>query len=132
MKRKRILVADDFDNLRSSQVRDLTEAGYETVTAKSGEEAAGILLSDQSLYGAVLDNTMPPGGNGVEILARIRRGQYGEERRHIPVLIFTSDTSTVAALIERHGGQYLDKNGITLDAYIEKIRQVFGDPSEQS
>lgn len=64
-----ILVVDDEAAIRYSVSKTLERAGYEVVTAASGEEA--LELMDQQMFDVVLTDIRMPGISGVDLLARI-------------------------------------------------------------
>jgi DNA-binding response OmpR family regulator len=97
-----ILVADDdADVLELVQLR-LTLAGYEVLTARTGEEAlASVRESAPAL--AVLDVTMP-GLGGLEVTEAIRAE---EETRSMPVILLSARVSD--ADVERGLGSGADE-----------------------
>jgi two-component system, OmpR family, copper resistance phosphate regulon response regulator CusR len=83
----RILIVEDDVRMADSLVAGLTNHGYETTLARTGEEAFFLVHSSHPDL-VVLDLTLPQRG-GLEILARIR-----EEKFSPRVLILTSRNST--------------------------------------
>ena len=71
--KKRILVIEDEDSIRSFIVINLTRAGYEVREASSGEEALEILSREQGI-GIMLLDIMLPGIDGFEVCSRVRAG----------------------------------------------------------
>jgi CheY-like chemotaxis protein len=80
---KRILVVDDEDSIRLLLRDELTEAGYEVITASNGEEA--LALIEQSKPDLITLDIKMPHMDGAEFLRRIR-----QIHRDLPVVIFTA------------------------------------------
>ena len=70
MRKKKILVVDDEENLRALYEGELSDEGYKVVTASSGEEALAILESERPDL-VTLDIKMP-GMGGIAALGAIR------------------------------------------------------------
>lgn len=81
-KGKRILVAEDDDNIRNLLTSYLSVSGFETVSVASGS-AALKRLETISFDLAILD-IMLPEVNGLDICARVR------EYHHMPILLLTA------------------------------------------
>lgn len=75
MKRK-ILVLEDEENIRSFVVLNLKRGGYEVLEAGTGEEALEIFEQNTDIAVAVLD-VMLPGIDGYEVCRRMRAAGYG-------------------------------------------------------
>jgi DNA-binding response OmpR family regulator len=85
---RRVLVAEDDQDVRDLVVVTLTRAGLQVLVAADGVEALGIAL-EQAPDLAVLDVSMPR-MDGLEVTRRIR----GDERaRGMPVLFLTASVS---------------------------------------
>lgn len=126
---KKILVADDAENWRDLHKDVLEDLGYRVLVVESSEAASAALTNDPEIYGAVFDNDMQPGKDGMLVLGDIRSGEYGEDRKEMPVLLVFSKPPQVAVRsIENYGGVCLDKG--KLDDYEETIKGLFGDPQE--
>lgn len=68
--KRRILIVDDDAQLREFLTEVISHAGYDTVTAASGEEALQVVARGEPDL-ALLDITMP-GMNGLELAARLK------------------------------------------------------------
>lgn len=75
MKRK-ILVLEDEENIRSFVVINLRRAGYEIIEAGTGEEALEKFEQHPDVQVAILD-VMLPGIDGYEVCRRMRTKGYG-------------------------------------------------------
>ena len=101
--RRRILVVDDDQTVRSILQRTLEKAGYDVITAASGQEALDkISRFDVSL---VLLDIMMPGLDGFGVLERIPPGL------NIPVIM-------LSAILDEN--TKIDSLGLGADDYIEK------------
>lgn len=74
MKRK-ILILEDEENIRSFVVINLRRAGYEIVEAETGEQALARFEENQDIAVAVLD-VMLPGIDGYEVCRAMRAKGY--------------------------------------------------------
>ena len=74
MKRK-ILVLEDEENIRSFLVINLKRSGYEVIEAETGEEALEKYHANQDIAVAVLD-VMLPGIDGYEVCRAMRAAGY--------------------------------------------------------
>ena len=74
MKRK-ILVLEDEENIRSFLVLNLKRSGYEVIEAETGEEALEKYHANQDIAVAVLD-VMLPGIDGYEVCRAMRAAGY--------------------------------------------------------
>ena len=94
--RKKVLVVDDEKNIRLLLKEELTDEGYDVMTAESGAAALEMIQADKPDL-VTLDIKMP-GEDGLTILRKIREIEYD-----LPVIIcsaysvYKSDFSAVAA-----------------------------------
>lgn len=131
-----MLVVEDYDPLRKSVVRGLTEAGFAVDPAASGNEA--LALADGTDYAVVVLDLMIPGIDGWSVLRELRsRGSNArvliltahhsvEERVHGLDLgaddylgkpfAFQELLARVRALTRRHFGQ---SNGVVCSGELE-------------
>jgi two-component system nitrogen regulation response regulator NtrX len=78
-----VLIIDDEESIRKTLAGVLSDEGYETATAASGQEGLDIL--QEALPSIVmLDISMEPGIDGIETLRRIK-----EMRPELPVIMIT-------------------------------------------
>jgi len=80
---KRILVIDDFADIRNLFVRALEDTQYKVDTAASG--AKGISLHKENKYDLIFLDLNMPGMNGIEVLHKIRKID-----KDVPVYIITA------------------------------------------
>lgn len=82
---KKILIVDDSSTARHFLLDVLGKAGYEVISAESGEEA--VVKAKAELPDLVLMDVVMPGMNGFQATRAITKD---EATKHIPVLILTS------------------------------------------
>jgi len=83
-RRCRILVVEDNDDVRELAESMLGMAGYEVLSAPSGERALGLLESGEQADLLFTDVIMPGGMNGLELIERVHAKRPG-----LPVLVTT-------------------------------------------
>lgn len=93
-KSKRVLVADDADFMRMMLEDILTRRGHSVLQAKNGQECLD-LLRDEVVDVCVLDICMP-GMDGMEVLRRIKEGQFG--LRVVMISAFSQESNVKQAL----------------------------------
>ena len=84
VRRARILVVEDNDDVRELAESMLEMADYEVLAAPSGERALGILESGEQVDLLFTDVIMPGGMNGLELIERVHARRPG-----LPVLVTT-------------------------------------------
>lgn len=99
MSKVRILVVDDEPNNLRILNYTLNKAGYETLTAGTGEAALD-LLKENTADLAILDVAMP-GMDGITLLQHIRAIQKYE---HLPVIILTGSGDDAERLRAEEAG----------------------------
>lgn len=83
-RRCRILVVEDNDDVRELAESMLEMAGYDVLSAPSGERALGLLESGERADLLFTDVIMPGGMNGLELIERVHARRPG-----LPVLVTT-------------------------------------------
>ncbi|MGF6275056.1 PAS domain S-box-containing protein [Massilia sp. UYP11] len=83
-RRCRILVVEDNDDVRELAESMLAMAGYEVLSAPSGERALGLLENGEQADLLFTDVIMPGGMNGLELIERVHA-----RRPDLPVLVTT-------------------------------------------
>ena len=85
MGRRILLIDDEVDINRITQVGLMMEAGWELLTAQSGEEGIDMAASEQP--DAILLDVMMPGRDGVATLKLL---QESSQTQTIPVIFMTA------------------------------------------
>jgi DNA-binding response OmpR family regulator len=88
-----ILVVEDEEIIQQLLVDTLSNEGYQTRTAFSAEGAWAQLEAEPDIFDVVLLDRLLPGGDGIEILRRIKGHQA---LTSIPVIMQTAMTSSEA------------------------------------
>ncbi len=88
MKKKRILVADDDQNLVRLVSLELRDQGYEVITAANGKETIDRVHDDHPDL-IILDYHMPE-GDGLYVIAKLKTAL---ETFTIPIIMLTADDS---------------------------------------
>jgi len=106
MTRQRILVVDDDPWVLRLLRLGLQRAGYQVITAATGEESVGKVRTEQPAL--VLMDVMMPGIDGFEATKRIRRLREG---RHIPIIFLSALDQTEAKIqgLRIGGDDYVTK-----------------------
>lgn len=112
-----VLVVDDDDLLRRSLAFSLTQAGFDTRTANSAEDAIGMIA--QKRPDIVLLDIMLPGMDGLEAL------RYFREKIGVPVIFLTARRRELDEILglELGADDYLVKP-VKTDILIARIRAV--------
>jgi two-component system phosphate regulon response regulator PhoB len=96
MKKKRILVVEDDEDIQQLVSYNLVKAGFDVECAETGEEGLGKIISGEP--DLVLLDLMLPGVDGSQICRQLR---LSEENRELPVIMLTAkgeDADMVAGL----------------------------------
>ena len=96
---KTVQIVDDLESVRFYHQILLHQAGYQTMTASDGLEALALL--ERSPVDLVMLDLMMPRMSGTEFLARARSLHRYDG---LPVLIITSESNKVAALVAGASG----------------------------
>jgi DNA-binding NtrC family response regulator len=99
MKKPRILIVEDDPDGRRSVMEAIQDAGFEAVTASTGEE--GVQLFHKESFDTVLCDLVLPDIDGMQVMARIRK-----INEKIPVLIMTAYGSVPSSVKALKAGAY--------------------------
>jgi twitching motility two-component system response regulator PilH len=117
---KKILIVDDSSTARHFLHDVLVKAGYEVISAESGDEA--IIMVKAEMPDLVLMDVIMPGINGYQATRTITKD---EATKHIPVLILTSkDMETDRIWGLRQGAAALLSKPINPAELLAKIREL--------
>lgn len=120
---KKVLIVDDSPTERHVLEQIMIEAGFQIITAASGEE--GVAKVKAELPDLVLMDVVMPGMNGYQATREIAKNKL---TAHIPVIICTSrgaDTDKIWGL--RQGAhEYLVKP-ITKQVLLQKVQKLMAD-----
>ena len=91
---KPILVVDDEPIVRET-IRDwLINAGYESVTAESGEQALGMIANQD--FGVIVLDLKLPGKSGLEVLKKIKAAK--PQIKSVIISVYSSSWLAVEAM----------------------------------
>ncbi len=118
----RILIVDDESDNRELLQLVLNWEGFETLTARSGEEALAI-AADQPLDLVLLD-LMMPGLDGFEVTTRMKRSLI---TRKIPIVVVSAmnDDITRRRVLEVGADEFVGKP-IDRSDLCQRVRRVLG------
>lgn len=91
--RPRVLVAEDSETIREAIRRELTQAGFEVVTAFDGDDA--LRISKQQRFDAVSSDVMMPNRDGYELVRALRTDP---NYRDVPIVMVTSKDARIDAV----------------------------------
>ncbi len=119
---RRILIADDDEDLRILARKTLARGGNEILEAGGGEEAMRLIQAEKPDL-VVLDLLMPA-PDGFEVLRWMRENAEG---RHIPVVVLTAqgDENSVRACFQLGAVDYLVKP-FTAPQLDVRVRSILG------
>jgi DNA-binding response OmpR family regulator len=121
---QRIIVVDDNTFTLRLVRHALEQAGYEVLTAVSGQEALRLITRHTMPHLAVIDYHMP-GMNGPELCRSIR------DFSDIPIIMLTAvdNEKTITAMIEQYADDYITKpfNPPELVARVRRVLRRMGD-----
>ena len=118
MKRK-VLVLEDEESIRSFLVLNMKRGGYEVIEAETGEQALEKYRENQDLAVAILD-VMLPDIDGFTLCARIR------EEHFWPIIMLTAkgETADRVSGLEMGADDYIVKP-LEMPEVIARVRAVF-------
>lgn len=122
MKKKKILVIDDEEEICKLMAEDLSEVGYEVITETKGETGLERAIQEQPDL-IILDIYMP-GMDGIALYEELRKTPQHEKT---PVIFFTGLAQGIDS--ERSFGNRADSNyavlakPVTLDELDQKIQE---------
>jgi two-component system chemotaxis sensor kinase CheA len=124
--RARVLVAEDSDVIREAIRRELTQAGFDVITAFDGEEA--LRISKEQRFDAVSSDVMMPNKDGYELVRALRTDPNYHD---VPIVMVTSKDARIDAVRGYDAGAdaYLTKPADaeelirTLDALLRQRRR---------
>lgn len=123
----KIVIAEDDKTLSSSLVAAFEEAGFQVSPAYDGEEAFEKIKTEKPDI-ALLDVMMPK-MDGISVLWEMKANP---ETSDIPAVVLTNmgDMDTVSKIMAAGGKDYLLKSDNSVDAIIQKIKEVLSRPAK--
>lgn len=97
----RILIADDYPDLRELLADLLTAKGHDVVSARDGEEALRKFYDDQIGFDYVITDYQMPRKNGVVLIMDIRRLKPGQK-----CILVSGDPPQMTDIIRKEAGEF--------------------------
>jgi len=119
--KKKVLVIDDDDNLRTVLVDKLNASGYEADGAMDGEDGLTKALAQHP--DVVLLDVMMPKMDGWEVLQNMREDAWGKSAKVI-MLTVLENLDHVARGVEMHIEGYLVKTNWSLDDIVKHVEEA--------
>lgn len=106
MRRKKILIVDDEQDILEFLSYNFKREGYEVITSVNGKE--GLSKAELILPDIIIADIRMPEMDGIEMCRRMRKTNALKD---VPVLFLTADDDEYLALSAHHSGgtQYLNK-----------------------
>lgn len=116
---KTLLVVEDDAIFQKTLLEALKDAGFKVIVAEDGRD--GLKKAKEHKPDLVIADIVMPKMNGIEFLQALK---IDEEISNIPVVMLTAyENMTMIEEAIRLGCRgYLEKNRLTLDQLVEKIR----------
>ena len=126
---RRILVADDADDIRTLLVELLTDEGYEVLEARTGKEMLEIYHGPRHPALVLLDVQMPD-MTGIDALREIAQSAGGET---LPIIMMTAFTTASVAIEATMLGafDYLNKP-FDIEYVVQKVRTFFSTQEQEA
>jgi len=118
---KKVLIVEDDSFLQELEAKKLSKAGFEILTASTGEEAMR-KINEPDIDIILLDLILP-NYDGFDILKKIRQT---ENLKNTPVIVFSnlSEEKDVNKSKELGATDFMVKSNFTLDELIERINSL--------
>ena len=122
MKKKKILVVEDFASIRNFACEMLSRKGYSAQGAANSEEALKTLRSQPKDFQLVISDYNMPGGTGYELLQNIKQDP---SLLHVPVIFLTAESNPEKVLEAKAAGLAAwIRKPYRADFFFEQIRRV--------
>ncbi|MEK7669303.1 MAG: response regulator [Patescibacteria group bacterium] len=118
--KKRILVVDDDDNLRSVLIDKLNISGFDVAGASDGRE--GLNKAFELRPDIILLDVLMPIMNGQEMLRKLREDEEWGKKVKVIMLTVVEDATVIAQAVQDGSFAYLIKTDQSIDDIVEKIK----------
>jgi len=119
--KKKVLVVDDDNNLRSVLVDKLNISGFDAVGAFNGEDGLERALNLHP--DIILLDIIMPVMDGWEMLKKLREDKWGEKAKVI-VLTVVEDTEAIARAVQDGSFAYFIKTDHGIDEIVVKVKEM--------
>jgi len=118
--RKKILIAEDEQDMREALFTILAAQGHEVIAAANGEEALEMALAEHPDL-ILLDIRMPK-KNGQEVLEAVKADEWGKDAMVVMLTAF-NDMDTVSTMLDLGASDYLVKSDWELQDIVKKVNE---------
>jgi len=125
MNRKLVLICEDDDELREAIATGLSDANFDILTARNGEEGVSLALSHHP--DLILMDILMPQVNGHEAVEQIRADEWGRKSKII-FLTALSDAENVVRAVEQGSDSFLVKDHTSLEDLVRKVQMSIHSP----
>jgi len=121
MDKKKIIIVEDDEFLRSLSAKKLEDEGYQIIVATDGQSA--IDLIPKELPNLIFLDLLLPGVDGFEVLKQIKAN---EQTKNIPVVVFSNlgQEEDIKKAKDLGANDFLVKANFTLDDVVAKIKEI--------
>ena len=116
--KKKVLVVDDDEGLRTVLVDKFNISGFEAVGANDGEDGLKKALEIQP--DVILLDIMMPKLDGWGMLGQLRQDHWGKDAKVI-MLTVLEDVSDIARAMEKESFDYIVKTQHSLDEIVTQV-----------
>ncbi|MGB8952375.1 MAG: response regulator [Candidatus Aminicenantales bacterium] len=116
---KRLLVVEDEEALCLLYKEELSQEGYEVITAMDADQALALLEKEK--FDLIITDIRMPGKNGIELITQIMGS-----RKDIPIIINTAYQSHKNDFMTWAADAYVVKSS-SLDELKIKIKELLGE-----
>lgn len=120
---KKILIVEDEPSLIKALEEKLHQAGFETISAKNGEEGLSLAMSDKP--DCILLDIIMPRMDGMTMLKELRKNDWGKNALVI-MLTNLSDGEYAHSAAESGAYDFLVKTDWKIGDVIDKIKEKIG------
>jgi len=124
--KKKILVIEDDEPLRTALVEQFALDGYETLQAEDGQQGLALALAERPDL-IVLDIVMPV-MTGTEMAAELRKDEWGKDAKIIVLTNLKSEMKEMNEIVDHGNPTYLVKANTTLSTVLEEAKRILGSP----
>ncbi|HYC82940.1 MAG TPA: response regulator [Candidatus Paceibacterota bacterium] len=119
--KKKVMIVEDDEFLRSLTAKRLEKEGYAVVVAVDGESAVGI--AEAETPGIILLDLLLPGLSGFEVLGKLKENATTKDT---PVIVFSNlgQREDVEKAKGLGASEFLIKANYTLDDVISKVNSM--------
>lgn len=119
--KKKVLVVDDDENLRTVLLDKLNLSGFEAIGAVNGKE--GLEKALKLHPDIILLDVLMPIMSGWETLGNLRKDEWGKKAK-VMMLTVIEDAESIAQAVEGQSVAYLLKTEETMDEVVEKVKEM--------